>query len=122
MVEMDAPVDVYIGTSWQAGQVQELLENGGITALLKDEVMGRIDAPALSPGAIGSVKVVVARSDVALAERLIRDFGGGSGLMDEPSGEPVEETPVGRPWCCPGCSEQVEAQFGACWKCGTPRP
>ncbi|CCN50415.1 conserved hypothetical protein [Vibrio nigripulchritudo MADA3029] len=21
-------------------------------------------------------------------------------------------------WCCPECDEWIEAQFGACWKCG----
>jgi hypothetical protein len=22
------------------------------------------------------------------------------------------------PWLCPGCGEENEGQFGACWKCG----
>ena len=25
-------------------------------------------------------------------------------------------------WTCPACGEPVEAQFAACWKCGTPAP
>jgi hypothetical protein len=25
-------------------------------------------------------------------------------------------------WRCPKCSEQIEGQFTACWKCGTRRP
>jgi hypothetical protein len=23
------------------------------------------------------------------------------------------------PWCCPGCSEQIEPHFTECWKCVT---
>ena len=122
MEDANAPVDVYIGTSWQAGQVQELLESAGITALLRDEVMGRIDAPLLKPGSMGCVKVMVAREDFERAEVLIRDFGGERGLMDDRAAEPTAQAPAGIPWTCPGCGEQVEAQFGICWKCSTPRP
>ena len=25
------------------------------------------------------------------------------------------------PWRCPGCGEQLEAQFTSCWKCGVTR-
>jgi predicted RNA-binding Zn-ribbon protein involved in translation (DUF1610 family) len=25
-------------------------------------------------------------------------------------------------WACPGCGEQIEGQFDACWKCGGARP
>lgn len=25
-------------------------------------------------------------------------------------------------WTCPGCGESIEAQFDACWKCGTEHP
>lgn len=27
----------------------------------------------------------------------------------------------GERWACPQCGEQLEGQFTACWKCGTPR-
>jgi hypothetical protein len=26
------------------------------------------------------------------------------------------------PWVCARCGESLEAQFGACWRCATPRP
>lgn len=29
---------------------------------------------------------------------------------------------AGPPWRCTSCGEQLEPQFGACWKCGTARP
>lgn len=131
MEETDAPVDVFVGTSWQAGQVQELLENAGITALLRDEVMGRIDAPALAPGSMGCVKVMVSSEDVERAETVIKDFGGQKGLLDDesledPTGEGIASDSVAMPatstWACSSCGEQVEEQFGACWNCGTARP
>ncbi len=25
------------------------------------------------------------------------------------------------PWTCPACGEELEGQFGACWKCGRQR-
>ena len=27
----------------------------------------------------------------------------------------------GTDWLCPGCGEQIEGQFDACWKCGRSR-
>jgi hypothetical protein len=120
-MDPDTPVDVYVGTTWQAGQVRELLENAGITAFLKDEEMGYLDAPAISPGAIGSVKVVVASADRYRAEPLIRDFGGQLGLLHSEA-SPDVETAAASPWTCPACDEQVEPQFGTCWKCGATKP
>ena len=29
---------------------------------------------------------------------------------------------TGPSWKCQNCGEQCEAQFGACWRCGTARP
>jgi len=29
--------------------------------------------------------------------------------------------PPQSPWVCPSCGEQLEGQFGSCWKCGTNR-
>ncbi len=29
--------------------------------------------------------------------------------------------PVQARWTCRGCGEEIEAQFGACWQCGTAR-
>jgi len=28
---------------------------------------------------------------------------------------------VGNPWKCPACGEQLEPQFGSCWKCGATK-
>jgi hypothetical protein len=39
-------------------------------------------------------------------------------------GEPFRppRTPTEPLWTCPGCGEEIEAQFTACWNCGAERP
>lgn len=34
----------------------------------------------------------------------------------------AQDQPRQKPWICPGCGEQAEPQFAACWKCGASRP
>jgi hypothetical protein len=118
--EPDDPVVVFTGTAWQTVQLQGLLESAGIASFLRDEVMGRIDAPALAAGAIGAVKLVVTREHVPRAEEVLRDFGGEKGMPD-PAPEVPAELPPLPPWVCVHCGEQVEGQFDTCWSCGAAR-
>jgi hypothetical protein len=120
MSELDDPVVVYTGTAWQAEQLRGLLENAGIESFLRDEVMGRIDAPALAAAAVGAVKVVVTRENMTRAEEILRDFGGENGVPDAGL-EPVPDLPPLPPWVCVHCGEQVEGQFDVCWNCGAAR-
>jgi hypothetical protein len=124
MATRDDPVVVFSGTAWQAEQLQGLLENAGVESFLRDEVMGRIDAPALAPGAIGAVKLVVTREHASRAGQILRDFGGGGGVTVDPDGaaEPAPSASAAPPWNCPQCGQQVEGQFDACWNCGGLRP
>jgi Putative prokaryotic signal transducing protein len=120
MPQPDDLVVVFKGTAWQAEQLRGLLENAGIESFLRDEVMGRIDAPALAAGAIGAVKVVVAREHIPQAQQLVEDFGGEKGVPGLVL-EPVPELPPLAPWVCVHCGEQVEGQFDVCWNCGAAR-
>ena len=120
MSELDDPVVVFRGSGWQAEQLQGLLENAGIQSFLRDEVMGRIDAPALAAGAFGAVKVVVTRENTLRAEEILRDFGGEAGVP-QADGTPSPEAPPAPTWICVHCGEQVEGQFDVCWKCGAAR-
>ena len=36
-------------------------------------------------------------------------------------GRAKPESPPGPAWICNRCGEAIEAQFNACWKCGTAR-
>ena len=120
MFDVDDPIVIFTGAVWQAEQLRGLLQNAGIDAFLRDEVMGRIDAPALAAGAIGAVKVVVTREHAAQAEQVLRDFGGERGMTDA-GRTPAVEPPPAPPWLCVHCGEQVEGQFDLCWNCGAAR-
>src|SRR5512146_1252394 len=99
MATGDDPVVVFSGTAWQAGQLQGLLEDAGVESFLRDEVTGRIDAPALAAAAKGAVKLVVAREHATRAEQVLRDFGGGDGVPADAGGdgEPALPVPEGAP-------------------------
>ena len=118
MTEGDAPVVVFRGPAWQAEQLRGLLEQAGVESFLRDEVMGRIDAPALAAGAIGAVKVVVPRDMEARAREVLHDFGGQE-TSEEAGAE--DSLPPMPPWFCVHCGEQSEGQFDVCWNCGAAR-
>ncbi len=120
MADRDEMVEVYVGTVWQAGQVQGLLESAGVTCFVRDERMGANYAPVLSAGGVAAVTVVVGASDLERATEVVRDFGGATGLH-ESAPAPVIQS-AGAAWACPRCLEQVEGQFDVCWKCGASRP
>jgi hypothetical protein len=120
MLDVHDPVVVFTGTAWQAEQLLGLLENAGIEAFLRDEVMGRIDAPALAAAALGAVKLIVTREQAAQAEQVLRDFGGGQGMPHAVPESPAD-LPQPPPWVCIHCGEQVEEQFDVCWSCGAAR-
>ncbi len=119
MENLDDAVVVFVGTAWQAGQTQGLLENAGIAAFLADEMMGTIEAPLLAAGGVAAVRVLVSRGDFPRAEEVIRDFGGALGLREEDRSSAAE--PTGAAWTCPTCKESVEGQFEVCWRCGASR-
>jgi hypothetical protein len=66
------PVEIFAGTAWQAGMVKSLLENAGIYAFLKDELIGTLNPWCAEPGGAGAVKVFVSELDydqgLAIAE------------------------------------------------------
>jgi hypothetical protein len=117
MSDLDDPIVVFSGTAWHAEELRGLLENAGIEAFLRDEVMGRIDAPALAAGAAGAVKVVVAREAVDRAADVLRDYG----ALREGTTSAGVDVPPAPPWVCVHCGEQVEGQFDVCWNCGAAR-
>jgi len=72
-----------------------------------------------APGELGP-SIWVRDADVDRAETLLEEF---ERLQREESRRAFAETEARQsPWQCPNCGEALEAQFHACWKCGTTRP
>jgi hypothetical protein len=68
------PVEVFDGTTWQAGMVKSLLENSEIQAFLVDEIMGTLNPWWTAPGGAGSVKVFVSSQDYEKAKIIVDDY------------------------------------------------
>jgi hypothetical protein len=90
----------------EIAHLRNLLESEGIACVVCNERLA---------GALGEIPFVecwpelwVRQPGEALRAR---------GLIDEAL-QPVETT---ESWLCPGCGEQIEAQFAQCWRCaGVP--
>jgi hypothetical protein len=67
-------IEVFSGTTWEAGVVKSLLENAEIEVYLKDEVRGTLAPWHVSPGGVGAVKVIVADTDVENAMQVVSDY------------------------------------------------
>ena len=46
------------------------------------------------------------------------DFAAASAVLEAFRKSPPSKL---KPWVCPSCGEQLEAQFVSCWKCGATR-
>jgi hypothetical protein len=68
------PVEVFAGTTWQAGMVKSLLENAEIEAFLTDEIIGTLSPWWTAPGGAGSVRVFVSNEDYDKAKGIVEEF------------------------------------------------
>jgi hypothetical protein len=68
------PVEIFSGISWEAEMVKNILENSGIKSYLNDEINGTLVPFYVSPGGLGSVKVVVSNRDYNKAKVLVDEF------------------------------------------------
>ena len=71
----DSPVVVFAGTALDAGMVKSMLEEEGIQAFVKNELMSTIAPWQIELGGLGAAKVVVAVSNYDKAIQMINDFG-----------------------------------------------
>jgi hypothetical protein len=67
-------VEIYAGTTWQAGMVKSLLENAEIEAFLADEIIGTLNPWWTAPGGAGPVKVFISSLDIENAMVIVREF------------------------------------------------
>ena len=90
----------------QAGLLKELLEKEGIACLIKNEqlfaALGEIPFLECAP------QLWIVDDDVWPRAKILLD----NWLKTDVDSEP---------WSCPTCGEQLEGQFGACWRCGKAR-
>jgi hypothetical protein len=95
----------------EAHLVRGLLEASGIAAEVHGESLfgARGEAP-VTEDTLPTVWVS-ADEDAARARDVLADY----------ESQKTGEEPSGAPWTCATCGESVEAQFTACWNCGTPR-
>jgi hypothetical protein len=95
----------------EAHLVRGLLEAEGIQADVRGESLfgARGEAP-VTPDTLPTVWVLD-DNDVAKATQILAGYG-----QRKSPGTPQST------WQCPDCGEQVEAQFGECWKCGAAAP
>ena len=88
-------------------ELKEILEEEGIACEVKNEFSGAL-LPIIGLKECTPELWIQNDEDAARALDLLRDW----------------KAPVlaaGPGWKCAQCGEEVEPQFSACWKCGTPR-
>ena len=64
-------IEIFSGSSWEAGMVKNLLENAGIQAFLKDEITGAAN-PVWRPGY--GVRVVISDLDYDRAKLVVEEY------------------------------------------------
>ena len=69
-----SPVEVFYGTIIQAEFLKSILEDNEIEAFLKDEINGTLVPWIVTPGGIGSVKIVVAQKDFDIAMTIVDKY------------------------------------------------
>ncbi|HYK75839.1 MAG TPA: DUF2007-related protein [Daejeonella sp.] len=67
------PVEIFSGTSWEAGMVKSLLENSGIEAFVINDTAGSI-WPLQTVTDDLAVKVMVAEKDFVEAQKIVEGY------------------------------------------------
>lgn len=85
-------------------QLRELLEEKGISAVIKNELLSG-GVGELPPTEIWPELWVMNKEDSNAAKRVIDEFM-----------RSIKSNPLA--WKCVGCGEEIEGQFNICWSCG----
>ena len=91
----------------QAFLFRELLEKEGIACLLRNAQLA---------SALGEIPFIECYPELWVLDDEV--YPRARLLLD---GWLRTDAPTAGPWVCPGCGEQLEGQFGSCWKCGRQR-
>lgn len=71
-------VEIFAGELWQAERIKEMLEDNGIQAYMKNELMGNIAPWIVTPGGTASVKINISTSDYVRSKELIDELNSGN--------------------------------------------
>jgi hypothetical protein len=72
--DKNKPIEVFSGTTWQAGMVKSLLEDSEIEAFMQDVIMGTLNPWYTAPGGAGSVRVFVADHNYEKAKTIVVEY------------------------------------------------
>jgi hypothetical protein len=84
------------------GVIRSALDEAGVAYEIRNETLPY-------PGAVFDPEVWVVQDSEFARACALRDA-----VVQLPS---IPQSP----WTCPACGEQLEGQFGSCWKCGANR-
>jgi hypothetical protein len=68
------PLEIFAGNIVEASMVKNLLENEGINAYLKDELMGTLNPWYVTAAGVGAVKVLISAFDFEKARPVIEAY------------------------------------------------
>jgi hypothetical protein len=68
------PVEVFSGTSWEAGMLMSLLKDNEIEAYFQDDNVGSVVPWLSARGESGAIKVVVAAKDYEKAMEVVAKY------------------------------------------------
>ena len=94
-------------TLFMATHMRNLLEAEGIACHMRNEFLGS-GAGELPPTETWPEVWVVDDGQAERARALVADA--------------MAAADAGEAWRCPACREEVDGNFGQCWKCGAVRP
>ena len=74
--DKNSPVEVFIGDSFNANMVKNILENENIPALIYNEIIGTILPVYSSP--LNAIKVMVPREKFEMAKTIVKNYNDNS--------------------------------------------
>ena len=72
--QKDKIIEIFSGTSWEAGMVKSLFDEAGIVSFIKDGIMGTLNPWHTAPGGVGAVKVMINSIDYEKAKLIVDEF------------------------------------------------
>lgn len=90
--------------------LKNLLQSAGIRCQLRNEGLSTL---------AGEVPFTECAMQIWLENE--SDRGHADSILREMTGRSAPATATGRTWICAGCGEHIDAQFTACWNCGTEK-